>query len=178
MADSEPHTPATTPFWRFSLHFYRQAGVADACIALQDGCGVDVNLLLFVMWLAAARQHLSQHDVQRLDDKARDWRNLAILPIRTARRELKGQTTLIETGKQEAFRNRIKAVELEAEGLQQEALFEMSRGGPLGKPASPQNAVRENVAAYESALGKAFPKKAVEALVGAFDGIDHRAFAP
>ncbi len=177
MSDAEPK-PSTTPFWRFSLHFYRQAGVADACIALQDGCGVDVNLLLFVMWLAAARQRLSQHDVQRLDDTVRDWRNLAIVPIRNARRELKGQTTLIETGKQEAFRNRIKAVELEAERLQQEALFEISRGGPLGKPASPQEAVRENVAAYELVLGNAFPKQAVDALVVAFDGIDHGAFAP
>jgi uncharacterized protein (TIGR02444 family) len=170
--------PSTTPFWRFSLHFYRQAGVADACIALQDGCGVDVNLLLFVMWLAAARQRLSQHDVQKLDDKVRAWRNLAIVPIRNARRELKGETTLIETRKQEAFRNRIKAVELEAERLQQEALFEMSRGGPLGKPAAPQDAVRGNVAAYESVLGKAFSKQAVDALVVAFVAIDHHAFAP
>ena len=30
---------ATTPFWRFSLKFYGQSGVSDACIALQDGCG-------------------------------------------------------------------------------------------------------------------------------------------
>ena len=40
-----PDAPAEiTPFWRFSLYFYRQAGVSDACIALQDDCGVDVNL--------------------------------------------------------------------------------------------------------------------------------------
>ena len=38
---------ATTPFWRFSLTYYGQPGVSDACIALQDGCGVDVNLLLY-----------------------------------------------------------------------------------------------------------------------------------
>ena len=47
-----------TPFWRFSLHFYRQPGVSDACIALQDGCGVDVNLLLFLLWLADEGQLL------------------------------------------------------------------------------------------------------------------------
>jgi len=170
--------PSATPFWRFSLHLYRQPGVADACIALQDGCGVDVNLLLFVMWLAAARQRLSQADVQKLEDAVRGWRNLTIVPIRDVRRELKEKATLVESGKQEAFRNRIKAVELEAERLQQEALFEISRGGPLGRPSSPREAVRENVAAYESVLGKGFPKQAFDLLTRAFDGIDHDASAP
>ena len=48
--------PKNTPFWRFSLNFYRQPGVSDACIALQDGCGIDVNLLLFLFWLASDGQ--------------------------------------------------------------------------------------------------------------------------
>src|SRR5580658_10643219 len=80
----------TMPFWRFSLHFYRQTGVSDACIALQDECGVDVNLLLFLFWLAAGRQRLSAAEVKKLDDSVRDWRNLTIIPIRDARRKLKG----------------------------------------------------------------------------------------
>ena len=88
MADNEAPTE-TTPFWRFSLHFYRQPGVSDACIALQDDCGVDVNLLLFLLWLAADGQLLSADDVKKLDDKVRDWRNLTIIPIRDMRRKLK-----------------------------------------------------------------------------------------
>src|ERR1700691_124198 len=91
----------TTPFWRFSLHFYRHAGVSDACIALQDDCGVDVNLLLFLFWLAADRQLLSADEVKKLDDKVRDWRNLTIIPIRDVRRKLKGVPTLVEPGRQE-----------------------------------------------------------------------------
>src|SRR6202167_584330 len=55
---------AEAPFWRFSLNFYRQAGVSDACIALQDGCGVDVNLLLFLFWLAAWRRGVSADNIQ------------------------------------------------------------------------------------------------------------------
>ena len=58
---NDTHT-ATTPFWRFSLKFYGQSGVSDACIALQDGCGIDVNLLLFLFWLASERQVLSADD--------------------------------------------------------------------------------------------------------------------
>jgi uncharacterized protein (TIGR02444 family) len=166
----------TTPFWRFSLHFYRQAGVSDACIALQDGCGVDVNLLLFLFWLAADRQQLSPGDVKKLDDKVRDWRNLTIIPIRDARRKLKGATTLVDPGKQEAFRTKVKAIELDAERLQQEALYEFTQSGPLGTPAAPPAAARGSVAAYERVMGNSFPKNAVDVLLGAFDAIKHDDF--
>ena len=162
---------ATTPFWRFSLNFYRQTGVSDACIALQDGCGVDVNLLLFLFWLASEGRQLSPGDVKNLDDQVRDWRNLTIVPIRDARRKLKGAATLVAPGKQEAFRNKVKAVELEAERLQQEALYDFTKSGPLGTQASATVAARANVAAYERVIGASFPKQAVDLLTAAFDGI-------
>ncbi len=168
---------ATTPFWRFSLKFYGQAGVSDACIALQDGCGVDVNLLLCLFWLAAGRQLLSAAEVKTLDDKVRDWRNLTNIPIRDTRRKLKGAATLVAPGKQEAFRTKIKTIELDAERLQQEALYDFTKAGPLGARASPPAAARANVAAYESMMGMTFPKSSVDVLIGAFDGIKHDDFA-
>ncbi len=170
MTDAETAT-ATTPFWRFSLNFYRQPGVSDACIALQDGCGVDVNLLLFLFWLASDGQMVAPSEVKKLDDKVRDWRNLTIIPIRDARRKLKGAATLVEAGKQEAFRNKVKAVELEAERLQQEALYAFTQSRRLGKLAGPSAAVRAHVASYEHLLGANFPKTAVDVLLGAFDAI-------
>jgi uncharacterized protein (TIGR02444 family) len=176
MSDTET-TPPTTPFWRFSLHFYRHAGVSDACIALQDDCGVDVNLLLFLFWLAAGRQALSTAEVKKLDDRVRSWRELTIIPIRDARRRLKGAATLVDANKQEAFRNKVKAVELDAERLQQEALYAVTQSGPLGNKAAPPAAARGNVAAYESVIGTSFPKAAVATLLGAFDGIAHDEFA-
>jgi uncharacterized protein (TIGR02444 family) len=163
-----------SPFWRFSLSFYRQTGVSDACIALQDGCGADVNLLLFLFWLASDDRQLSIDDVKLLDDNVRDWRNLTIIPIRDARRKLKGAATLVEAGKQEAFRNKVKAVELEAERLQQEALYEFSQSGPLGTVLSASAAARANVAAYQGVLGVSFPHHATGVLFGAFDAIAGR----
>jgi len=171
MTDAEAQTE-TTPFWRFSLHFYRQPGVSDACIALQDGCGVDVNLLLFLFWLADDGQLLSADEVRKLDDTVRDWRNLTIIPIRDARRKLKGAETLVEPGKQEAFRNRVKAVELEAERLQQEALYAFTQSGPLGKHAGPAAAARGNVSAYERIMNVTFAQKAMDVLLGAFDSLE------
>jgi uncharacterized protein (TIGR02444 family) len=175
MAESSPSPE--TPLWRFSLHFYRQAGVSDACIALQDECGVDVNLLLFLLWLAAGRRQLAVADVKRLDEAVRGWRDLTIVPIRDARRKLKGAATLVESQKQEAFRTKIKAVELEAERLQQEALFGLTRTGPIGGEAAPGGAARANIAAYEAALDARFPKRVVDVLVGAFDTVPHGSFA-
>jgi len=166
-----------TPLWRFSLHFYRQAGVSDACIVLQDACGVDVNLLLFLFWLAAGRRQLSVAEVKRLDEAVRGWRDLTIVPIRDTRRNLKGAATLVEAQKQEAFRTKVKAIELEAERLQQEALFGLTRTGPLGSEAPPRDAARANIAAYETALDARFPKPAVDVLGGAFDTVPHGSFA-
>jgi uncharacterized protein (TIGR02444 family) len=170
MTDAETKSEST-PFWRFSLGFYRQAGVSDACIALQDDCGVDVNLLLFLFWLASDGQLLSPGEVKKLDDQVRSWRELTIIPIRDVRRNLKGAATLVAPGEQEAFRTKVKAIELEAERQQQQALYAFTQSGPLGKPAAPPAAARANVAAYESGLDLSFPKKAVDVLLGAFDAI-------
>jgi uncharacterized protein (TIGR02444 family) len=165
---------ATTPFWRFSLRFYGRPGVSDACIALQDGCGVDVNLLLFLFWLASERQLLAADEVKKLDATIKSWRELTIIPIRDTRRKLKGAKTFVDPAKQEALRDKVKAVELEAEKLQQEALYAFTRSGPLGKAAEPPAAARGNVAAFASAMGASFPKAAVDLLIGAFDGLAGR----
>jgi uncharacterized protein (TIGR02444 family) len=161
-------TSADTPFWRFSLKFYRQGGVSEACIDLQDGYGVDVNLLLFLLWLASDGRQVSAADVKMLDDSVRSWRTLTIVPIRDVRRKLKGMATLVEPGTQEAFRNRVKAVELEAEQLQQAGLYAFTKSGPLGAEAHPPVAAIANVTAYESMLGVNFPKHSVAALASAF----------
>jgi uncharacterized protein (TIGR02444 family) len=167
----------TSPFWRFSLHFYRHAGVSDACIALQDEQGVDVNLLLFLFWLADDGRLLAADEVKKLDDAVRDWRNLTIVPIRDIRRKLKGARTIVDSAAQEVFRNKVKAVELDAERLQQAALFAFTQGGPLGREAEPQAAAHGNIAAYEHIIGARFAKNAVDVLLAAFDSIAHGAFA-
>jgi uncharacterized protein (TIGR02444 family) len=177
MTELPTNPPADTPFWRFSLNFYRQAGVAEACIALQDDCGVDVNLMLFVLWLAASGRQLSLEAVKQLDEAVRDWREHTVIPIRALRRTLKGAPTLVEAGKQEAFRTKMKALELEAERLQQEALYARSRAVPHGSEAPPPAAARANLAAYESMLGTRFAKAAVDRLLSAFAGVKFDDFA-
>jgi len=166
-----PTEAESTPFWRFSLQFYRLPGVSSACIALQDEYGVDVNLLLFLLWRASEGRLFSAEETKNLDAKVRDWRNQTVIPIRDIRRKLKGARTLVEPGRQEAFRTRIKAIELEAERLQQQALFALSQSGLDGKEADPRAAAHGNLCAYEHIMGATFPRDTVDALLGAFDSI-------
>ena len=121
-----------SPFWRFSLHFYRQPGVADACIALQEQSGVDVNLLMYLLWQAGQRRSFSPDEVAWLESKIGPWRESAVVPLRAVRRALKEPPSLMPAGTAEAFRTRVKAVELEAERLQQQAMYELETPLPFG----------------------------------------------
>ena len=163
MTDTASHG---SPFWRFSLRFYRLPKVADACIALQEQAGVDVNLLLYLLWQASQRRQLSATDVQAIEDKIAPWREATVVPLRAVRRALRSPPDLVAGATAEAFRNRIKAVELEAERLQQEAMFALA---PLGvEAATPHEAARANVAAYEKMRRVAFPPAAAATVLAAF----------
>ena len=167
MPESAP-SPLGSPFWRFSLQFYRLPGVAEACIRLQEEAGCDVNLLLFLLWHGAQGRRLSAAEVERLEQKIAGWRNLTVIPLRAVRRALKSPPGLVEAGAAEAFRTRIKAVELEAERLQQEAMYELIRVALLGESApSAAEAARANVAAYGKICRAAFADAAVDTLLAA-----------
>jgi len=130
-----------SPFWRFSLRFYRQDGVADACILLQEEAGVDVNLLLFLLWHARRKRTLSASEIAELERRIAPWREMTVIPLRTMRRALKSPPTLVDGATSELFRTRIKAIELEAERLQQwERRRRRSRRPrePISKPMPPR----------------------------------------
>ena len=54
MADAAAEPPEDDALWRFSLAFYASPGVAQALIALQDRDQLDVNLMLFALWLGVS----------------------------------------------------------------------------------------------------------------------------
>jgi uncharacterized protein (TIGR02444 family) len=157
-----------SPFWRFSLRFYRQPGVADACIALQEQSGVDVNLLLFLLWHAMHGRRLSAAEIARLEAMIAPWRELTVVPLRDLRRALKSPPALVEAGTAESFRTRIKAVELEAERLQQEAMHSLAAGSMLGETVpSASTAARENLRAYAGLCRAPFAAGAVDTVLSA-----------
>jgi uncharacterized protein (TIGR02444 family) len=171
-ASAAQGSPQGSPFWRFSLRLYRAPGVGDACIALQEEAGVDVNLLLFLLWQATQHRALTAADIKALDETTSGWRDTAVIPLRNLRRALKSAPGLVAANTAEAFRTRIKAVELEAERLQQEAMYALAATMPLGHAlgrdaTSPVEAARSNVVAYETMRAVAFPKAAVDTVLTA-----------
>ena len=156
-----------SPFWRFSLRFYRQPGVADACIALQEQSGVDVNLLLYLLWYARDGRSFTVTEVEAVERRIAPWRESTVVPLRAVRRALKTPPALVEAAAAEAFRTRIKAVELESERLQQEALFALAAGLATEDAATVETAASANVAAYGQVLGRPLKPAAVAALLGA-----------
>ena len=162
-------SPQGSPFWRFSLQLYRQPGVAEACIVLQEESGADVNLLMFLLWHAVQRRQFLPSEVDWIESKIFEWREATVIPLRSVRRALKTPPLLVTAVRAEAFRTRIKAVELEAERLQQEAMYELEPAVPPGQEvASPADAARANLAAYAAMLETTFPQSAADAVLTAF----------
>jgi uncharacterized protein (TIGR02444 family) len=143
--------PASS-FWRFSLRFYALPDVAPACLQLQDEANVDVNLMLFLLFLAENGRAITRDDVARLDASIAPWRCEVVEPLRALRRRLKTGVGEITAATSEGLRNMVKKIELEAERLEQ-AQLENSASG-LGKPAVRSEAARANLAAYEAHLGR------------------------
>jgi len=165
---SEPASAAkANPFWSFSLGYYRGAGVSEACLELQDKCGVDVNVVLFLLWLASQKRQLGTDQVKRLADKVRPWQTDVIGPIRALRRRLKSDAPLLDTGSAELFRTKIKAIELESERLQQEAMYALAADLAAEPAPSAEAAARASIAAYQDVLGRPLMAAAVDTLIGA-----------
>ena len=78
---------ASSELWAFSLVFYQQPDVMSALLALQDGAGLDVNLILFALWLGlSGRGRVDDRAVDAADRSVRVLRAEVIEPLRALRR--------------------------------------------------------------------------------------------
>lgn len=158
-----------TPFWRFSLRLYARPGVAPACLALQDEAGVDVNVMLFLLFLADRGIAVSSDDVQRFDGAVREWREEVVKPLRALRRRLKSGIEPVARGDSDIFRNAVKRAELEAEHMQQDVLWKLVPAPPA-RALPRAEAARTNLAAYAATL-RPFPREAAAEILAAFDAL-------
>jgi uncharacterized protein (TIGR02444 family) len=157
-----------SPFWRFSLRFYARSKVSAACLALQDDAGVDVNLLLFLLFLAEHQRSVEVGDVARLDAGVSAWREQVVKRLRDLRRALKPGIGEIPGTVSETFRGQIKRLELESERIEQ-AVLERFSAETIGSSVSSRVAAADtNFAAYEGQLGRAFPPEPRAVILSAF----------
>lgn len=122
--------------WDFAVRLYGMPGVADACLALQEECGVDVPVLLFSAWLAGRSVALSAPEIRRIAAAVADWHREVVVPLRTVRRRLKSGPRPAPDQKTESLRNTIKGAELSAERIELAILeaegLRLSRTGKSG----------------------------------------------
>lgn len=157
-----------SPFWRFSLSVYGRKGVPPACLALQDESGVDVNVLLFSLYLGTRGRALSVDEVRGIADLVDPWKSGIVVALRTARRNLKEPAAPFEGPSIEALRKAVKAAELEAERIQQETLFVSFPAETVGQTAAvAAEACAGNVEAYRGVLGTTFDAASVSTLLEA-----------
>ncbi len=76
--------------WEFSLSLYDKPGVPDACLTLQNRHNLDVNLVLFCLWLASDSRCLAKDAMQEVIARCDAWRGKMISPLRALRTEMKG----------------------------------------------------------------------------------------
>lgn len=113
------------PFWDFSLAVHRWPGVPEACLALQRGCGLDVNLLLFCCWAAVHHgRPLGLEGMARALGAAAGWQEEVVRPIWKARWRLKGGFEGFPSEQTEPLRKALLAAELDAEHIEQLRLAE------------------------------------------------------
>jgi uncharacterized protein (TIGR02444 family) len=108
-------------FWRFSLSFYAQPGVAPALIALQDRDGCDVNLILFALWMGIVRRRaVDAGGLAAAEAAGAGLRDSIVIELRRLRRRLRPDPDPAV----QSLRRRIAALEIAAERLVQRRLAE------------------------------------------------------
>ncbi|MGQ7792483.1 TIGR02444 family protein [Faunimonas sp. B44] len=138
------------PHWRFALAVYGRPGVAEACLLLQDSCGVDVNVLLVALFSARAGRPLSPSGIAAADAAIARWREEVVRPLRVVRRAMKSEAAVFG-GDGEMVRNRVKAAELAAEQLEQAVLAgAVAAMAPGEGPADSAAVIRAVVAFYSA----------------------------
>ena len=143
-------------FWDFSLRFYNDAEVQQACLAFQDEHGGDVNVMLYLLYRAGQGAAFDETGVRALDAAIAPWREEMVRPIRALRRALKTTAYLPDAEAQESFRNQVKKIELNAEKLQQTVL---EGNAPVADHTGldPREAATRSLAAYAAVLGTNLP---------------------
>lgn len=120
--------------WAFALAIYARPGVAEACLTLQNDTGVDVMLLLMATFAAVRHRHLlTPAEIEALDEACRPWREQIVGRLRAIRTELKTGPKPAPGEATEPFRTKIKALELEAEKLENRILAECLPLKPPGQ---------------------------------------------
>ena len=146
----------SNPFWRYSLRIWRIPGVQEACLALQERCGADVNLLLFCGWTGQQGRQLDRKTLRSAISRVGAWQSDVIAPLRLARQGLKRQREGAAAAlPPQGLRKRLAALELDLERVEQALLADLRAqwaAAPVATP--PRQAIAASLDCYLRLLAK------------------------
>jgi uncharacterized protein (TIGR02444 family) len=111
-------------FWDFSVNIYGHDGVPAACLALQENCEIDVNMILFCCWageIGAGR--LDVQDLRTALGAINGWHREIVRGLRMVRNHLTTGFRGFDDEIVRTFRQKILNLELESERMEQDRLL-------------------------------------------------------
>ncbi len=115
-------------FIDFSAQMFRKPGIADACLFVQERYGLNVNLVLFCVWVAdCGGGSLTAEHLQEAWRRLADWHKQVIKPLRDIRRVSRNEALGIPEFLRDGFVPQVEAAEQEAERVAQYVLAEFAR---------------------------------------------------
>ena len=133
------------------MAFYARPDVPAACIALQDEFGIDVDVLLFVLWCASRGRRLEVSELHAADAAVAPWHGSVVAPIRRVRRALGsipgGPFDEVAVTR---LRGQLLSAELAAERMQHRVLEALAPGPGTADPAT---AARGNLTCFADRTG-------------------------
>ncbi|TNF65369.1 MAG: TIGR02444 family protein [Gammaproteobacteria bacterium] len=110
------------PFWQFSLKLYKNKQIESALINLQEQYDLNINCILFALWLAYVDIQLQPNEFQDIIKSVEVMQSNITKVIRKARKSVK----LNQSQYPDMFYQNLLQIELESEALQQQKLYQLA----------------------------------------------------
>jgi uncharacterized protein (TIGR02444 family) len=138
-------------FKRFALTLYRRAGIADACLNLQNRHDLDVNVVLFAAFVGAVRrQTLINADLDLAQRRVDAWHQEVVRPLRAVRQRLKTGPLPAPNDATGSLRRKLARLEIEAEVIELDQLGALIP--EMHSPRSTSSAAECATAAIETVI--------------------------
>lgn len=138
-------------FTRFAVELYRRAGVADACLDLQNRYELDVNVVLFAAFVGAVRRQTLTINVLDVAHRRVDaWHHEVVRPLRAVRQRLKTGPLPAPNDATGGLRRKLAQLEIEAGVIELDQLGALIP--ELHEPRSTSSAAECATAAIETVI--------------------------
>lgn len=148
MGQDKDQGQSVADHWQFSLAVYTREGVAGHCLELQNRLGLDVNVLLVMLWAAGQwGEAPTTQQIEDADSTIVAWRHEVIVPLRQLRTRLKTGPAPAPDAATEMLREEVKRLELDAERLQQDVLAQWVKEQALARTRAGHGGVAQDIKA-------------------------------